>query len=137
MESKLTPHRQVVLDIVRAALDHPTAREVFERSSRVSPKLSFATVYNALKFLSDEGLIRLIRFGDDAVRYDPMVERHDHLICRHCGLIFDAVGAQPAALPAGFVTPEGFHIEEVMVQFNGVCGSCQSQGKIAKDSPRR
>lgn len=137
METKLTPHRQVVLDIVRAALDHPTAREVFERSARLSPKLSFATVYNALKYLSDEGLIRLIRFGDDAVRYDPMVERHDHLICRNCGSIFDAVGGQPAALPSGFVAPEGFLIEEVMVQFNGVCGACRSQSRMSKDSSRR
>lgn len=137
METKLTPHRQVVLDIVRAALDHPTAREVFERSARLSPKLSFATVYNALKYLSDEGMIRLIRFGDDAVRYDPMVERHDHLICRNCGAIFDAIGGLPAALPTGFVAPEGFHIEEVMVQFNGICGPCQSQGKLSKDSVRR
>jgi Fur family peroxide stress response transcriptional regulator len=137
METKLTPHRQLVLDIVRAAKDHPTARDVFERSGKLSPKLSFATVYNALKYLAEEGLIRLIRFGDDAVRYDPMVERHDHLICRRCGSIFDAVGAPPASLPAGFVAPEGFHVEEVMVQFNGVCGPCQGQANVSKDTVGR
>ena len=64
MENKLTPHRQVVLDVVRANRNHPTAREVFEESSKLSPKLSIATVYNALKYLTDAGLLRLIRFGD-------------------------------------------------------------------------
>lgn len=124
MESKLTPHRQVVLDIVKGSRNHPTAREVFEESSRVSPKLSFATVYNALKYLSDAGHLRLIRFGDDAVRYDPMMERHDHLVCRSCGSIFDAVGAPAPSLPEGFNPPEGFLVEEVTVQFQGICGPC-------------
>lgn len=124
MDGKLTPHRQVVLDIVRSSRNHPTAREVFERSSQLSPKLSFATVYNALKYLSDAGHLRLIHFGDDAVRYDPMTERHDHLICRRCGVIFDAIGGPAPALPAGFSAPEGFQVEDASVQFLGVCGPC-------------
>lgn len=124
MESKLTPHRQVVLDIVKSSRNHPTAREVFEQSSRISPKLSFATVYNALKYLSETGHVRVLRFGDDAVRYDPMMERHDHLVCRQCGAVFDAVGGPSPSLPPGFDAPEGFRVEEVTVQFQGICGDC-------------
>src|SRR3954469_5488618 len=127
MESKLTPHRQVVLDIVSDSKDHPTAREVFERSSRVSPKLSFATVYNALKYLTETGHLRLIRFGDDAARYDPMLARHDHFVCRRCGRIGDAMGSKPPALPSGFGAAEGFQIEEVTVQFHGTCGECREK----------
>ncbi len=137
MELKLTPHRQVVLDIVKGSKDHPTARDVFERSTRISPKLSFATVYNALKFLTDEGYLRIIRFGDDAVRYDPMTERHDHLVCRNCGSIFDATGGAPPALPEGFTLPEGFEVEEVMVQFHGKCGPCRDTEKGRGDARRR
>ena len=124
MENKLTPHRQVVLDVVRANRNHPTAREVFEESSKLSPKLSFATVYNALKYLTDAGLLRLIRFGDEAVRYDPMTERHDHLICRNCGSIFDAMGIPAPSLPDGFRLPEGFEVQDITVQFQGTCGRC-------------
>lgn len=125
VELKLTPHRQVVLDIVKSSRNHPTAREVFEQSSKISPKLSFATVYNALKYLTDEGHLRLIRFGDDAVRYDPMTDRHDHLVCRDCGIIFDAIGGEAPALPRGFAMPEGFQVEEATVQFQGLCGDCR------------
>jgi Fur family peroxide stress response transcriptional regulator len=130
MEEKLTPHRQVVLDVVKAAKDHPTAREVFERSSQRSPKLSFATVYNALKYLTEAGLLRLIRFGDDAVRYDPMLERHDHLICRRCGRILDAVGTSTPGLPRGFSPPQGFQVEEITMQISGVCGECRSPSNV-------
>lgn len=129
MDEKLTPHRQVVLDVVKASKDHPTARQVFERSTARSPKLSFATVYNALKYLAEAGRLRLIRFGDDAVRYDPMLERHDHLVCRGCGRIHDAMGGAAPALPGGFKPPQGFEVEEITIQITGLCGECGAARK--------
>jgi Fur family peroxide stress response transcriptional regulator len=129
METRLTPHRQVVLDVIRSSTDHPTAREVYERSSRIAPRLSFATVYNSLKFLAEEGKVRLVRFGDEAVRYDPMTERHDHLVCRGCGAVHDAVGGRAPLLPEGFRLPEGFQVEDTSIQFNGLCGACRARGK--------
>jgi Fur family peroxide stress response transcriptional regulator len=133
MDEKLTPHRQVVLDVVRASPDHPTARQVFERSSKVSPRLSFATVYNALKYLTETGHLRQIRFGDDAVRYDPMLDRHDHLLCRRCGRIHDALGTHTPTLPQNFTPPDGFEVEEITVQIMGVCGECRS---VAQQKPQ-
>lgn len=129
MEPRLTPHRQVVLDVVRSSMDHPTAREVYERSSRLAPRLSFATVYNSLKFLAQEGRVRLVRFGDDAVRYDPRTERHDHLVCRGCGEVHDAVGGRAPSLPEGFRLPDGFQVEEADVHFTGLCGACRARGQ--------
>ena len=129
MEDKLTPHRAVVLEVVQASHDHPTARQIFERASAKSERLSFATVYNALKHLTEAGLLRLIRFGDDAVRYDPMLERHDHLMCRVCGRILDAAGTPAPALPREFKSPPGFEVEEITLQIMGVCGECRAQEK--------
>lgn len=125
MDGKLTPHRQVVLEIVQASKDHPTAREVFERSARRSAKLSFATVYNALNHLTETGHVRALRFGDGAVRFDPMTGRHDHVLCRACGALFDAMGLPEPVLPAG-VAPEGFLVEDVTVQFQGLCAACRN-----------
>lgn len=124
MDGKLTPHRQAVLEIVQASEDHPTAREVFERSVQRSAKLSFATVYNALNHLTAAGHLRALRFGDGAVRFDPMTGRHDHVLCRACGALFDAVGLPEPVLPAGAV-PAGFLVEEVTVQFQGLCAACR------------
>ena len=138
MESKLTRHRQAVLDIVKSSKDHPTAREVFEHSARHTPRLSFATVYNALRYLTENGHIRQLRFGDEAVRYDPMLERHDHLICRRCGRVLDALGPEPAVARGGFPAVEGFEVEEVTVQYLGLCGDCRGpEGRAREAVPVR
>src|SRR5689334_4236424 len=91
MRRHLTSHRQTVLEVVQQSHDHPTARQVFERAVQRAPKLSFATVYNSLKFLTEEGLLRQFSFGEDAVRYDGMLRRHDHLICRKCHRVDDLI----------------------------------------------
>jgi Fur family peroxide stress response transcriptional regulator len=132
MDEKLTPHRQVVLDVIRASHDHPTAKQVFERALKVAPKLSFATVYNALNHLAEAGSLRLIRFGDDALRYDPMLDRHDHLMCRVCGRIIDVMEAPTPSLPRGFTPPEGFEVEEITLHIMGLCGACRGKSPQGK-----
>jgi Fur family peroxide stress response transcriptional regulator len=126
-----------VLSLVRAGKDHPNAREVFERSGAHSPRLSFATVYNALKFLTGRKLLRIIRAGDDAARYDPVLERHDHLICRVCGSIDDSPGEAPQGPAAGLAGPRGFQVEEMTVQYTGVCAKCRraEAAKAGKEKP--
>jgi Fe2+ or Zn2+ uptake regulation protein len=124
MDERLTPLRQVILEVVQASEDHPTAREVFARSLSRSPKLSFATVYNALNHLTAVGRLRALRFGDGAVRFDPMTGRHDHILCRACGALFDAVGLREPVLPDG-AAPAGFRVEEVTVTFQGLCAACR------------
>ena len=88
------------------------------------PTMSFATVYNALNHLTEAGHLRAIRFGDGAVRFDPMTGRHDHFVCRACGALFDAVGLPAPSLPAG-AAPAGFTVEEATVQFQGLCAACR------------
>ncbi|MFN2480140.1 MAG: transcriptional repressor, partial [Pyrinomonadaceae bacterium] len=47
----LTPQRQVVLQVVRGSGEHLTAAQVFEAARRLRPSISFATVYNSLRYL--------------------------------------------------------------------------------------
>lgn len=137
--AKLTPHRRTVLNLVRSGKDHPTARELFERAGSSSSRFSFATVYNALKYLTGQGLLRTIRTGDDAVRYDPVLERHDHLICRVCGRLEDLRRKRksvpsPSAAPS---VPGNFLIEEVSIQYLGICGDCRKAGTASARNARR
>src|ERR1700720_2570936 len=85
----LTRQRQVVLDVVRSGDTHPTAAEVFESARRKMPGISFATVYNSLRFLKQQGLVREVAFGNGASRYDRETERHDHAMCSACGKLVD------------------------------------------------
>src|SRR5215470_12348871 len=87
--SGFTKQRKAVLQVIHESDDHLTANEVFERARQLLPGISFATVYNSLHYLKDEGLIGEVRFGADCTRYDRTLKRHDHAICNDCGKLVD------------------------------------------------
>lgn len=123
MRGSLTSHRKTVLEVVKESHDHPTAREIFSRASGKAASLSFATVYNSLKYLTDNGYLHEVEFGDGSSRYDATLEPHHHLICRQCGLIEDF--EKLALLNKSFRAPRGFQVDEVQVQLKGTCEACQ------------
>src|SRR5215468_12535164 len=85
----LTKQREVVLQVIRDAKEHLTANDVFARAKTILPSISFATVYNSLRYLKDAGHIAEIQFGNGASRFDRMTHRHDHAICTKCGKLVD------------------------------------------------
>ena len=80
--AKLTPQREAVLQAIRTRDDHPTANEIFEAARAILPTISYATVYNSLRYLRETGLVREIRFGEGATVMDGITERHDHAFAR-------------------------------------------------------
>ena len=77
----LTKQREVVLQVIVDADEHPTANEVFDKAKQLLPGISFATVYNSLRYLKEGGHIAEISFGNGASRFDSLTSRHDHAIC--------------------------------------------------------
>lgn len=127
MRQGITSHRQTVLDVIKTSKDHPTARTIFKRASKKTRKLSFATVYNSLKYLTAHGLIRQFQFGDEAVRYDAVLARHDHLICRRCYRVEDVTDLRPPRVGLDFPEPKAFKVEEVSMQLIGLCQRCRGR----------
>ena len=123
MAALLTKHRETVLTVVQSSKDHPTARQVFDRSLKRDPRLSMATVYNSLNFLTEGGYVRRLDSGEDGTRYDGILAQHDHLICRQCGKIED-VDLLPSER-ARFSTLSNFHVEEVSLRITGLCVRCR------------
>lgn len=132
MTTSLTKHRESILTVVRSSKDHPTARQVFERVLRKDPRLSMATVYNSLNFLTSVGYIRRMEAGEEGARYDGVLARHDHLICRHCGHIED-VDVLPAE-KARLGPLSGFRVEEVTLRATGLCAACHKKESDPEES---
>src|SRR5450432_1709943 len=88
-ELGLTKQREVVVRVIREAEAHLTANEVFVNSKVLLPTISFATVYNSLRYLKDAGHIAEIKFGNGASRFDRITKRHDHALCTKCGKLAD------------------------------------------------
>jgi Fur family peroxide stress response transcriptional regulator len=130
MAALLTKHRETVLTVVQSSKDHPTAKQVFDRSLKRDPRLSMATVYNSLNFLTAGGYIRRMEAGEDGTRYDGILARHDHLICRQCGRVedVDVLPVDKARLGAF----PNFQVEEVTLRVTGLCASCAGYAKSRK-----
>jgi len=122
---RLTPQRQAVLQVIRERDDHPTANEIFEAARKRLPSLSYATVYNSLKFLRESGLVRELAFGDSASRYDREIDRHDHAICSHCGKLVDFDLPEAAEIMRAAARKSRFKPESVHLTLTGVCPDCR------------
>ena len=68
---------------------HHTADEIFSLAKERLPGISRATVYNNLKVLESERLIRRITGDSLSDRYDNSYIPHGHMICEDCGEIKD------------------------------------------------
>ena len=119
-----TKQRRAVLSVIRECDEHLTANEVFENARRLLPGISFATVYNSLRYLKNEGLIGEIRFGMDATRYDRNLTRHDHAICNNCGKLVDLDLPIPHGLLEEAAELSKFKTESIEFTLRGLCPEC-------------
>jgi Fur family peroxide stress response transcriptional regulator len=116
-----------VLRVIEESDEHLTAGEIFEAARGVLPSISFATVYNSLKFLKDEGLVREIGFGSGAAsRFDRIAERHDHALCTRCGRLVDFDLPEIADLMRAAARRTRFRPESVHLTLTGVCPDCRA-----------
>jgi Fe2+ or Zn2+ uptake regulation protein len=123
-ELGLTKQREVVLQVIREADEHLTASEVFAAAKDLLPSISFATVYNSLRFLKEAGHIAEIQFGNGASRFDRMTSRHDHAICTRCGKLVDIEMDLPADLLKNAAKFSKFKPESIEFTLRGLCPDC-------------
>ena len=120
----LTRQREVVLQVIQEADSHMTANEVFASAKTRLPSISFATVYNSLRYLKDARHIAEIRFGNGASRFDRMTSRHDHAICTRCGKLVDIEMEHPEELVRRAAKISKFKPESIEFTLRGRCPDC-------------
>lgn len=121
----LTKQRQTVLQVIRESDEHLTANEVFDDARILLPGISFATVYNSLRYLKQEGLIGEVRFGNDSTRYDRKLTRHDHALCNKCGKLVDIELSIPVGLIETAAALSKFEPESIELTLRGLCPKCR------------
>jgi Fur family transcriptional regulator, peroxide stress response regulator len=120
----LTRQREVVLQVISEAEHHLTANEVFERAKDLRPTISFATVYNSLRYLKEAGRIAEIQFGNGASRYDAKTDRHDHALCTGCGKLIDLDLPVDESVLREAARVSQFRAESLNFTLRGLCPEC-------------
>lgn len=112
-------------EYLRGVHHHPTAEDVHLAIRRRLPRVSLATVYNALELFVRTGLASKLTYGDAAARYDIRTDAHAHARCLGCGRVDDVDATPSARWLRGIRTPNftatGFRFEIL-----GHCHACRA-----------
>lgn len=124
MRPRRTRQLAAIEAVLKDAKDHPTAAQIHGRVAGVLPKVSLGTVYRNLEKLIHGGSAVPVRIQGQAMRYDGMVEAHDHFVCRRCGEITDLLDEQGPAVDTRPLEQAGFSVEVHALAVFGTCPHC-------------
>jgi Fur family zinc uptake transcriptional regulator len=126
---RLTNLREQVLGLVwqsHKPLGAYTLMEMLAQAStrRVAPP----TVYRALDFLLDEGLIHRINSLNAFIGCPSPTQKHQShfLICQKCDVAVELDSAQLNQSIFDAAANAGFSVASYSVEINGLCPSCQN-----------
>jgi Fe2+ or Zn2+ uptake regulation protein len=134
MKERQSRQRDVVLEVVRSTMDHPTADWVFRQARRRLPRISLATVYRNLKQLAQAGAIREIHAGGQTARFDGNTGRHYHIRCLGCGKVNDLAVSVDTRLENEASRATNYRILGHQVEIHGLCPACQVLPQSTKNN---
>ncbi len=114
--------RVMIFDYLRNNRTHPTADEIFSALHPKAPTLSKTTVYNTVKLLSSEGVIKMITIEEKQARFDACADNHGHFLCIDCGKVYDF----DITFPEDNL-PEKFDVSTKDIYFTGKCSKCSKK----------
>ena len=119
-----TPQQSSILQVLDHLRRPMTPQELLEAASAESPGLGLATVYRALKRLTETGDVRKIDVAGVPPHYERERDKHHHFFaCEGCQRLFDLNGC-----PGGFkkLLPPGFTMKSHEVIIYGTCSNCET-----------
>lgn len=118
---RMTDQRRIVARVISAAEDHPDVEELYNRASKIDPKISIATVYRTVKLFEEAGILDRLEFGDGRARYeDAERDHHDHLIDMNSGEVVEFVDPEIEALQTRIAERLGYKLIGHRLELYGV-----------------
>ena len=118
---KLTDQRRVIAQVMSESTDHPDVDELYNRVSKVDPKISIATVYRTVKLFEEAGILTKHDFKGGKARYEAMIEsHHDHLIDIKTGEIIEFVDDEIEKLQKKVAEKYGYKLVDHKLELYGV-----------------
>ena len=124
---KLTDQRRTIARVLLESKeeygesDHPDVDELYNRVSKIDPKISIATVYRTVKIFEEAGILAKHDFKGGKARYEEIMEsHHDHLIDVKTGEIIEFVNDEIEALQKKVAEKYGYELVDHKLELYGV-----------------
>lgn len=132
-----TAQRDLILEIFLRTEDHLTSEDLYWLVQKDDPTVGHTTVYRTLKLLTEAGLAREVRFGDNKTYYEHHFkhEHHDHMICTECGKVIEFFSQGIETLQDEMADKFGFRLSHHSLRMWGVCTECQAKASEPHTSP--
>jgi Fur family zinc uptake transcriptional regulator len=126
---RLTPIRRQVLEALLASHKPLGAYEIIERTATGGTRPAPITIYRALDFLRDNGLVHRIESRNAFI---ACVNNHASgdlvvfLICERCGEVGEAPSAAVAEQLKTAARAAGFTPKAPVIEITGICAHCRN-----------
>ncbi len=132
-----TGQRDLILETFLDTEEHLTSEDLYRLVSKEDPSIGHTTVYRTLKLLTEAGLAREVRFGDNKTYYEHHYdhEHHDHMICTECGKVIEFFSQEIENLQDEMAAKFGFALSHHSLRMWGLCSECQAKSKDANVPP--
>jgi len=120
----VTPQRLAVYKALVNHDNHPSPDMIYKDMLPDFPTISFATVYKILETFEQRGIISKVTSLHNTLRYDPLKERHHHIICSKCKKIMDIKSKDLDELSIPPEVKKGNRLIDFSVHFNVICNEC-------------
>ena len=124
---KLTEQRKVIARVMSESKetygesDHPDVDELYNRVTKIDPKISIATVYRTVKLFEEAGILAKHDFRGGKARYEQISEsHHDHLIDIKSGDIIEFVDEEIEKLQKKVADKYGYELVDHKLELYGV-----------------
>lgn len=126
---RLTPQRELVLQILREASEHLDAEGIWQNARQYDQDINLATIYRNLNVLSQIGLIQQSFLGEGQKRgYYELIDKpvHYHFACLRCGKVLELLSPTMAQAQQEMERHYGVRIIDAHYKFEGLCPDCMA-----------
>ena len=118
---KLTGQRKIIARVMSQAEDHPDVDILYNRVTKIDPKISIATVYRTVKLFEEAGILAKHDFKGGKARYEEISEsHHDHLIDVKTGEIIEFVDDEIEKLQKKVAEKYGYELVDHKLELYGI-----------------
>lgn len=127
--ARLTPIRERVLELIWQSHKPLGAYDVLAELSSDGRNSAPPTVYRALDFLQQHGLVHRIASLNAFIGCTHAGENHTgmFLICRACDNVLELTAASVSTEVSNAAHEEGFRAENTTLEVAGLCPGCQAE----------